>query len=125
MAQAAADLSEAVPYDSLQPFQDHFHPVVPKQDEIHNRQGLDERRTGNPMTAISAIPLQYQVSYFLFFSSSSFNFSQGDRAPGPGLLGLLPAQAFRPESDRSREMYQVGLIQTSLLSLADHYILHS
>ncbi|KAF8812924.1 S-adenosyl-L-methionine-dependent methyltransferase [Phlegmacium glaucopus] len=63
MAQAAADLSEAVPYDSLQPFQDHFHPTVPKQEEINSRQGLNERRTGNPMSAISVIPSQHQASY--------------------------------------------------------------
>lgn len=63
MAQAAAELSEAVPYDSLQPFQDHFHPVIPKQGEINHRQGLNERRTGNPMSAISVIPLQNQVIY--------------------------------------------------------------
>ena len=91
----------------------------------YNRQGLDKRRTGNLMTAISAILLQYQVSYCSSFSSSFLNFFQGDQAPRPGLLGLLPAQAFRPESDHSRGMYQVGLIQMSLLSLADHYILHS
>ena len=63
MAQAAADFSEAVPYDSLQPFQAHFHPLVPKQEEVNNRHGLDERRTGNPMSAITVIPSQNQVSY--------------------------------------------------------------
>lgn len=69
IAQAAAELSEAVPHESLQPFQDHFHPTVPKQGEVANWQGLDERRTGNPMSAITVIPLQHQVSYL---SSSAF-----------------------------------------------------
>ena len=68
MAQAAADLSEAVPYASLQPFQDHFHPTVPKHEEVNNRYGLDERRTGNPMSAITAIPLEHQVGYILSFA---------------------------------------------------------
>ena len=67
MAQAAADLSETVPYDSLQPFRDHFHPLVPK-GEINNSRGLDERRTGNPMSAITMIPLQNQVSYLSSFA---------------------------------------------------------
>jgi transcription factor 1 len=62
MAQAAAELSEAVPYDDLQPFQDHFHPTVPKQ-ELTKGGTLDERRTGNPMSAITIVPLQDQVSY--------------------------------------------------------------
>lgn len=63
MAQAAAELSEAVPYDALQPFQDHFHPTVPKHEEITKGGALDERKTGNPMSAITVIPLQDQVSY--------------------------------------------------------------
>lgn len=63
MAQAAAGLSEAVPYDDLQPFQDHFHPNVPKQEELSRGGSLDERRTGNPMSAITVIPLQDQVTY--------------------------------------------------------------
>ena len=67
MAQAAADLSEAVPYDALQPFQHHFHPTVPTQGEIGSKFHLDERRTGNPMSAITAIPLQNQVSYISSF----------------------------------------------------------
>lgn len=66
MAQAAAELSEAVPYDSLQPFQDHFHPNVPKHDEMKG-QGLDGRRTGNPMSAITVIPLKDQVCNLLSF----------------------------------------------------------
>ena len=60
MAQAAADLSEVVPYDTLQPFQDHFHPTVPKHDDMKGH-GLDGRRTGNPMSAITVIPLKDQV----------------------------------------------------------------
>ena len=67
MAQAAADFFEAVPYDALQPFQDHFHPTVPKHEETINKHGLDGRRTGNPMSAVTAIPLKDQVS-----NSSSF-----------------------------------------------------
>jgi len=59
MAQAAADFSEAVPYDALQPFQDHFHPTVPKHEG--NKVGLDERRTGNPMSSLTAIPLKDQI----------------------------------------------------------------
>ena len=78
MAQASADLSEAVPYDSLQPFQAHFHPVLPKQEEISNRQGLDERRTGNPMSAITTIPLQHQVNYSSPSAYQSLNFLRGD-----------------------------------------------
>jgi mitochondrial transcription factor 1 len=64
MAQAAAELSEAVPYEALQPFQEHFHPTVPIHEEM-NRGGspLDERKTGNPMSAITAIPSKNQVSY--------------------------------------------------------------
>ena len=61
MAQAAAELSEAVPYDDLQPFQDHFHPTVPKHEELTKGGSLDERRTGNPMSAITVIPLKDQV----------------------------------------------------------------
>lgn len=63
MAQAAAELSEAVPYDDLQPFQDHFHPTVPKHEELTKGGSLDERRTGNPMSAVTVTPLQDQVSY--------------------------------------------------------------
>ena len=62
MAQAAADLFETVPYESLQPFQEHFHPDV-KTDEVTQKYGLDERRTNSPMSAITAIPLQHQVGY--------------------------------------------------------------
>ena len=68
MAQAAADLTEAIPYDALQPFQDHFHPTVPKLDEIAKGLALDERKTGNPMSAIAAIPFQDQVSYLSSFA---------------------------------------------------------
>lgn len=68
MAQAAAELSEAVPYDALQPFQDHFHPTVPKHDEILKGTILDERKTGNPMSAITVIPLEDQVSYLSSFA---------------------------------------------------------
>jgi hypothetical protein len=68
MAQAVAEMSDAVPYDSLQPFQDHFHPTVPKHDEVTGRNSkLDERKTGNPMSAIAVIPLQDQVSYLSSF----------------------------------------------------------
>ena len=68
MAQAAAEMSEAVPYDTLQPFQDHFHPTVPKQDEMpRGGSVLDERRTGSPMSAITVIPLQDQASYLSSF----------------------------------------------------------
>jgi mitochondrial transcription factor 1 len=67
MAQAAADLSETIPYDLLQPFQDHFHPLVPK-GEINHSRGLDERRTGNPMAAITITPLKNQVSYLSSFA---------------------------------------------------------
>lgn len=63
MAQAAAELSEATPYDTLQPFQDHFHPTVPKHEEIAKGVALDERRTGNPMSAITVVPSRHQVSY--------------------------------------------------------------
>lgn len=74
MAQATADMSETVPYSSLQPFQDHFHPTVPKQEEIADKTRLDERRTGNPMSAITVIPSQYQVSYpsFLVLAITEF-----------------------------------------------------
>jgi hypothetical protein len=61
MAQAAADMSEAVPYDTLQPFQDHFHPTEEVTKE-GNASKLDERRT---MSVITAIPLERPVSYFL------------------------------------------------------------
>jgi transcription factor 1 len=67
MAQAAAEMSEAVPYDTLQPFHDHFHPAVPKQEEL-KVSGLDGRRTGNPMSAITVIPLKDQVCYLLSFA---------------------------------------------------------
>lgn len=92
MAQATAELSEAVPYESLQPFQDHFHPTVPKQEEVNHRQGLDERRTGNPMSAITVVPLQHQVISLprLLRIVHSLNFVQGNRNPGPRFLGLLP-----------------------------------
>ena len=101
MAQASAEMSEAVPYDTLQPLQDHFHPTVPKHDEvIKGMNVLDERKTGNPMSAVTVIPLQDQVSYPSSFAYQLLSFLQVNRTRGPRLLGLLPPQAFRPESDR-------------------------
>lgn len=117
MAQVAAKMSTAVPYDTLQPFQDHFHPTVPKYDEGPKGSSLlDERRTGSPMSAISVIPLKEQVSYLSSFAYKLHSFLQVNCTRGSRLLGLLPPQALRPESDRPQQMYQVYMLEHTLRS---------
>lgn len=60
MAQAAADMHEAIPYDSLQPYSDHFHPDRHNTYELKYGE-LDLRRLGIPQTAASFIPMERPV----------------------------------------------------------------
>ncbi|KAF8658323.1 hypothetical protein AX16_002091 [Volvariella volvacea WC 439] len=59
IAEATANYSEAVPYESLQPYEDHFHPARPSLSTPVEKKA--NKRPGNPFQAINIIPLENQV----------------------------------------------------------------
>jgi len=68
MAQAAAELDLVLPYESLHPYNLHFHPETVERNQPGsktNRMVLGTSRTGVDRVAISAIPLKDQVSLHL------------------------------------------------------------
>ncbi|PPQ90561.1 hypothetical protein CVT25_015875 [Psilocybe cyanescens] len=57
MAQSVAHLSETVPYDSLQPYGEHFHPERYNAFE-EKFTNLEKRRAGTPHVAAGFLPMQ-------------------------------------------------------------------
>lgn len=60
MAQSVAHLSETVPYDSLQPYGEHFHPERYNAFE-EKFTNLEKRRAGTPHVAAGFLPMQNPV----------------------------------------------------------------
>jgi mitochondrial transcription factor 1 len=59
VAQAVAECKEAVPYDALQPYDDHFYPLR-GINQTHST--VKKTRTvGNPYTTLHAVPHHEQV----------------------------------------------------------------
>jgi mitochondrial transcription factor 1 len=61
IANATADLSPSVPSDQLLPYDNHFHPTIPKHYHFTATQKSEHRRIGHPMLAINILPLEKQV----------------------------------------------------------------
>jgi transcription factor 1 len=61
MTQAAAEITETLPFSQLQPYGDHFHPV--RITELGPSKGaqLEPRGFGSPHAALTATPKVDQV----------------------------------------------------------------
>lgn len=62
MAQSVAHLSETVPYETLQPYGEHFHPERYNlfEEKTFN---LERRRAGTPHVAAGFVPMQKPVCW--------------------------------------------------------------
>ncbi|KAF8902941.1 S-adenosyl-L-methionine-dependent methyltransferase [Gymnopilus junonius] len=100
MAQAAAEMYEAIPYDFLQPYSDHFHPDRHNTYELKYGD-LDLRRLGIPLTSASFIPLEHPKietgdldiwDYCVrkLFVQKATPLEKCITALGPGATNLLP-----------------------------------
>ena len=59
IAQATADLQNAVSPSALLPYDDHFHPSTTKS---HAEKKPESRRLGHPLAAANIVPYKNQVS---------------------------------------------------------------
>lgn len=62
IAEAVAQCTEAVPFTSLQPYEDHFHPTrIPTNSTGPETKRMKNRKVGNPFQAINIVPLEHQL----------------------------------------------------------------
>ena len=95
MTQAAAEITEALPFTQLQPYGDHFHPVRISELEQSKGSQLVPRGFGSPHAALTATPKVDQVrnSPFRLFSFYYAILLFLDHPTWrPRLLGLLSAE---------------------------------
>ncbi|KAF9050264.1 S-adenosyl-L-methionine-dependent methyltransferase [Panaeolus papilionaceus] len=103
MGQAAAEMHEVVPAESLSPYNDHFHPRIEsrKEEDEGSQTTLNERRTGTPHVAIRVTPWAEKVikprqldfwDYCLrnLFIQKATPISKAINTLGPGGYNLLP-----------------------------------
>jgi transcription factor 1 len=57
----SADLSLNLPAEKLQPYDEHFHPTVPKTTRPVKSNKPDARKLGHPMVAVNVLPREEQV----------------------------------------------------------------
>ncbi|RDB16929.1 Mitochondrial transcription factor 1 [Hypsizygus marmoreus] len=60
VAEAVADSAPALPYEALQPFEEHFHPVR-AQNSMSAEKKKSPRAVGNPFTTLTIIPKEKQL----------------------------------------------------------------
>ncbi|KDR75021.1 hypothetical protein GALMADRAFT_98120 [Galerina marginata CBS 339.88] len=100
MAQSVSEMSEAVPYDAMQPYSDHFHPDIHNQFEYKFGK-LDLRRMGIPYTVANFIPLVKPIiepgdlDYWDYcvrklFVQKATPLEKCINSLGPGAYNLLP-----------------------------------
>jgi len=61
MTQAAAEITETLPFSHLQPYGDHFHPLRLTETEQPKGRNLVPRGFGSPHAALTVIPKVDQV----------------------------------------------------------------
>ncbi|KAI0035850.1 S-adenosyl-L-methionine-dependent methyltransferase [Vararia minispora EC-137] len=59
IAEATAQTNLALPYENLQPFTNHFHPL--KDPHLYHERKREGRRIGTPFVALNSVPLKDQI----------------------------------------------------------------
>ena len=61
IADASAELSLSLPAEKLFPYEDHFHPILPKLTNTKRTTKIEARKMGHPMVGVNVLPHEEQA----------------------------------------------------------------